>query len=108
MKLYTDNKGAWVGTQAEAKQKLKDFEIEDVPTDKPRLLEFLNWNAVGGNLERIEILTDEPQEKHPQSCSINDISSYDVKDVVLNCPKEHLGQALAAIITRLHDMQGEI
>mgnify|MGYP003133396505 CR=1 FL=1 len=42
MKLYTDNRGTWVGTQADTKNKKYSFEQTDVPTDKPNLLEFLN------------------------------------------------------------------
>jgi hypothetical protein len=45
------------------------------------------------------------QKTHPQSCSAMDLSSYDVRDVVLNCDKKHLGSALSSIVSRLHDMQ---
>ena len=40
MKLYTNAKGQWVGTQAEAKT--IGAEQTDVPTDKPSLLAWLN------------------------------------------------------------------
>ena len=48
MKLYTDNRGTWVGTQADTKKKKYAFEQVDVPTDKPNLLEFLNKMQVPG------------------------------------------------------------
>ena len=48
MKLYTDNRGTWVGTQADTKNKKYSFEQTDVPTDKPNLLEFLNKMQVSG------------------------------------------------------------
>jgi hypothetical protein len=40
MKLYVNNKGQWVGTQAEAKK--IGAKVTEVPTDKPGLLDFLN------------------------------------------------------------------
>ena len=102
MRLYTNNKGEWAGTQADAK-KLGSFELVEVPTDKPTLLQFLNEYQVGGSdviSAQMEMVQQQP--RHPLSCSANDLSAYDVRDVVLNCPKEHLGQALASIISRLH------
>ena len=55
--------------------------------------------------------TQEVKEAHPLSCSANreyrEPNSYDVRDVVLNCDKKHLGSALAAIITRLYDVMDE-
>ena len=48
MKLYTNNKGEWAGTQADARKRFKnDMRIIEVPTDKPSLLAFLNENQVG-------------------------------------------------------------
>jgi len=44
----------------------------------------------------------EETKLHPQSCSANP-NVYDVRDAVLNCDRKHLGSALAAIISRLHD-----
>lgn len=48
MKLYTNNKGEWAGTQADARKRFKnDMRIIEVPTDKPSLLAFLNEHQVG-------------------------------------------------------------
>ena len=50
MKLYTNNKGDWAGTQSDArKQFKKDRTTVEVPTDKPNLMAFLNRNKVGSN-----------------------------------------------------------
>jgi hypothetical protein len=101
MKLYTDYKGRWAGTQSDAKQ-FGAFEQVEVPTDKPNLLVFLNdyqvasSDAVSAQVEVVQ------QKTHPQSCSANP-NVYDVRDAVLNCDRKHLGSALAAIISRLHD-----
>lgn len=109
MKLYTDHKGNWAGTQAHAKQ-FGEYEQVEVPTDKPNLLEFLNKHSVGAYvddavLDYVDALEDfgpAPSKTHPLSCSANS-NVYDVRDAVLNCDRKHLGAALAAIITRLHD-----
>lgn len=106
MRLYTDHKGNWAGTQADAKQ-FGEYEQVEVPTDKPTLLEFLNEHRVGGDGFRIDALVDDdwempPAKTHPLSCSANP-NIYDVRDAVLNCDRKDLGAALTAIISRLHD-----
>lgn len=120
MKLYSNGLGKWVGTQADAKQFDRTYhggETIDVPTDKPNLLAFLNRHEVN-NAETFSAsyrcllddneVVEQPAERHPQSCSANDVSGYDVTDVVLNCDRKHLGKALAAIISRLHDEVGAV
>ena len=101
MKLYTDYKGRWAGTQADAKQ-FGAFEQVEVPTDKPTLLEFLNEYQVGA-ADVISAQMEVVQQKtHPLSCSANP-NVFDVRDAVLNCDRKDLGAALGAIISRLHD-----
>tara|TARA_Y100000015_G_C2387246_1_gene88142 strand:+ start:611 stop:979 length:369 start_codon:yes stop_codon:yes gene_type:complete len=120
MRLYTNRHGSWVGTQADARKQFgfkNEWREVDVPTDKPNLLQFLNTYAVGG--EKVEpIVADTPRtapRAHGQSCSGNRevreaaaLNRYDVRDVVLNCPKEYLGGALSAITTRIYDMEDEL
>jgi hypothetical protein len=128
MRLYTNNQGVWAGTQADAKKLFKvpntptgNFVEVDVPTTKAELMEFLNTHRCrpqsGQDLERDSVKFNDPSiapsspsqaprpQRHGQSCSAKDLNQYDVHDVVLNCDKAHLGNALAAIISRLHDMQ---
>ena len=110
MRLYTDQKGTWVGTKQEIKtlwgvtntiEINTDYSV-DVPTDKPTLLAFLNEYQVGA-ADVVSAQMEMVQQKtHPQSCSANP-NVYDVRDAVLNCDRKHLGSALAAIISRLHD-----
>lgn len=104
MKLYSNGLGKWVGTQADAKPIGADQ--TEVPTDKPSLLEWLN--SIEAGAVRSEEKITPTTERHPQSCSANDVSGYDVTDVVLNCDRKHLGKALAAIISRLHDEVGAV
>ena len=112
MRLYYDQKGGWAGTQADAKKAFgKDWWEIDVPTSKAELLEFLNLHNCLRDPNLKEDLSFGPivveDEDQPQSCSANheyrDPNAYDVKDVVLNCDRKHLGMALGAIISRLHD-----
>jgi len=106
MRLYTDNKGRWAGTQSDAKQ-FGAFEQVEVPTDKPTLLEFLNEYQVGA-ADVVSAQMEMVQQKtHPQSCSANP-NVYDVRDAVLNCDRKDLGGALGAIISRLHDEVEEV
>jgi len=50
MKLYKNSDGVWAGTQADARKMCgKDYSTVDVPTDKPSLLKFLNFNQVGSH-----------------------------------------------------------
>ena len=106
----------------------------EVPTDKPTLLKFLNDHAVATNTVIVlgkgsELRPTTPPlpggepavpaaaadatdasdaPAHPLSCSAykpaRDLNQYDVRDVVLNCDKQHLASALGAIISRLHDL----
>ncbi len=123
MRLYYDQKGGWAGTQSDAKKAFgKDWWEIDVPTSKTEMLEFLNLHSClrdpnldtsGSNQETIDrMIAEEEAKPHPQSCSANteyrDPNNYDVKDVVLNCDRKHLGSALGAIISRLHDELGDV
>ena len=120
MRLYYDQKGNWAGTQADAKKAFgKDWWEIDVPTSKAELLEFLDRHNCLRDPNLKEdlsfgpiVVEDDGVEAHPQSCSANheyrDPNAYDVKDVVLNCDRKHLGMALGAIISRLHDELEEV
>ena len=105
MKLYTNNSGEWAGTQADAKRNFgKDMAILEVTTDKPTLLQFLNEYQVGGSDVVAAI-----QQHSPPSSSYSAIpGNYDVRDAVKNCDRQHLGQALASIISRLYDEMEEL
>ncbi len=121
MRLYVNAKGEWVGTQAEAK-KIAAIQIE-VPTDKQGLMHFLNTESVlrnvqtYGNRGSTEPAVQPPaappltggEPAHHLSCSTNkaarDLSQYEVRDVVLNCDKQHLASALGAIISRINDLE---
>lgn len=120
MRLYYDQKGNWAGTQADAKKAFgKDWWEIDVPTSKAEMIEFLDRHNCLRDPNLKEdlsfgpiVIEDDGVEAHPQSCSANheyrEPNRYDVNDVVLNCDRKHLGMALGAIISRLHDELEEV
>ena len=59
MKLYTNAKGQWVGTQAEAKT--IGAEQTEVPTDKPSLLAWLNNRTEAANALGLQWTQCQPQ-----------------------------------------------
>ena len=83
MRLYTNCKGAWAGTQADARKEFgKDWREVDVPTDKQSLLGFLNnFHSFTGYLMPDPIvmkdgrphlnLGDDKPRTNLQSCSAN-------------------------------------
>lgn len=112
MRLYTDNLGNWYGTQSDAKKGGYNWVEVDFPTDKQGLLEYLNTNKVGGEDGSGSTGTHKDPEPTPPpttgiTCSAykpaSDLNAYDVHDVVTVCDRKHLGMALGAIISRLHD-----
>ena len=102
MKLYTNNKGQWVGTQADAK-KLGKFTNPDVPVDKKGLLDFLNTNKVGTTMaesEPVQIIK-KPDNKKLKSGSWDAYNK--VRDHLETCSAKELNTALSIITNRLHD-----
>jgi|13_taG_2_1085334.scaffolds.fasta_scaffold35596_1 hypothetical protein len=119
MRLYTNNRGEWFGTQADAKRVGVEWEEVDFPTVKPELLAWLNHYRVT-NFEQPQDTGEgrgstgtrkEPEPTTPTptgiTCSAykpaSDLNAYDVRDVVTVCDRKHLAPALGAIISRLHD-----
>ena len=48
MRLYTNMKAEWFGTQADAKAAGVEWWEVNVPTDKPNLIRFLSGKSYGG------------------------------------------------------------
>ena len=123
MRLYKNTDGQWFGTQADANRGRSKWKEVEVPTIKADLITFLNdyheQVAEGGTGSTgtckpyvapydpdAPARLDEPP-KQGITCSTykpaSDLNAYDVRDVVTACDRKHLGQALGAIISRLHD-----
>jgi len=77
MRLYTNNEGAWAGTQADAKVWGK-FEQVEVPTDKATLLEFLNTHAVGA------VASAQPAKYPTTQNKISPIDDLNLKEAFKN------------------------
>lgn len=124
MRLDTDTSGNWFGTQADAKRGGNEWKEVDVPTRKEELLAWLNLTGAGfavwdtgnpigegqgstGTRKDPEPTSPTPDTSTGITCSAykpaSDLNAYDVRDVVTVCDRKHLGMALGAIISRLHD-----
>jgi hypothetical protein len=125
MRLYTNNKGEWTGTQADAKKAWgKDTALVEVPVSKEALMKWLNkCRVVSQSHAEIaqQFNTPTPDDDarlyvtpkgraalSRSATSIDELNRHDVHDVVANCDRKHLGSALSAIINRLHDEVDEV
>ncbi len=99
MKLYTNKKGQWFGTQAEAKASRHPWICIDVPTDKPNLLEWLNnrhhIRVETFNAETHETVTRQPvMKQHPWQS---------IREMAEQASLRDLGVALAVVMNRLEE-----
>jgi hypothetical protein len=108
MKLYTDNKGQWVGTQLDAKKALGkgNFKEVDVPTAKAQLLEFLNSYRVRPqspqDLERDSVKFDMPQINKP-SPFVKKHDWQTIRECAEEASLKDLGVAVAVIMNRIDE-----
>jgi len=99
MKLYANDSGEWVGTQAEAKK--IGAEQVDVPVDKPSLLAWLNANKIGAKETQTKInlstgsVTRQPvMKQHPWQS---------IREMAEQASLRDLGVALAVVMNRLEE-----
>ena len=94
MQLYCNSKGQWSGTQADARKLKKEnngleFQAVDVPTDKKRLLEFLNnkeFKRQGDNQANIEpvIIKSGSTTSTPLAYIKDDVGVSEIQNVFNN------------------------
>ena len=104
MRLYTNKRGDWAGTQADAR-KLDGKYIEvDVPVSKADLLAFLNQNSVGSMaVESKPQPTTAPSE--PRNLKGGSWDEYNaIRDHLETCDAKALNTALTIITGRLGDL----
>ena len=107
MKLYTNNRGEWVGTQADARKQFgNEKRIIEVPVDKTNLMAFLNENKVGSFLVHDAPEPDvEPLIEAPQS--VNKISAkanrYDLMDASEAASLQDLQTVMYRYLMRVDD-----
>ena len=100
MKLYTNRKGDWAGTQIDAKN-WGGYICVDVPTIKPELLNFLNlYNVKESVHEPIGTVAPTRQPIAPRM-SNNDYNS--VRTYLETCDAQELNRCLTIVCSRLHD-----
>ena len=104
MRLYTNKRGDWAGTQADAKKLAGKFIEVDVPVSKADLLAFLNQNSVGSMA-----VESKPQ---PTTATVqpNELKggTWDEYNAIRNhletCDARALNTALSIITGRLGDL----
>ena len=99
MKLYTNDKGEWFGTQADAKAGQYPWVPVDVPTDKPNLLAWLN----NRHHIRVEPLIAETSETVTQQPVMKQHPWQSVREMAEQASLRDLGVALAVVMNRLEE-----
>ena len=111
MRLYTNKKGDWAGTQADAK-KLGAFVETDVPTVKASLLNFLNLYKVNDSayepLETPSAPTRQPSEPtKPREIKPNSWDEFNtVKKHLDTCNREAVFTIMNLAIQRYYELDG--
>lgn len=111
MRLYTDKKGQWFGTQADARSACGElFWQVDVPTDKPALLAFLNHNAVSDNPEPIKLAVKPNTAPAPAPASTYSTGLHKphpwqtIRECAETAPLKDWGVALAVLMNRVEEI----
>ena len=97
MKLYTNDKGEWFGTQALAKQRSYHWWPVDVPTDKPSLIEWLN------NRDERNMVDEPPKVSTPHTSNDKKHPWQSVREMAEQASLRDLGVALAVVMNRLEE-----
>ena len=115
MRLYTNKKGQWVGTQADAKKAFGEIYEVIVPTDKAALLQYLNDRQVihgdtpqnvFGNIENnwTHPLNSEPLPVTMKPSSIQKPHAWQtIRECAEKADLKDLGVALAVLMDRLDE-----
>lgn len=97
MKLYTNDKGEWFGTQALAKQRSYHWWPVEVPTDKPSLIEWLN------NRDERKMVDEPPKVETPYIGNDKQHPWQSVREMAEQASLRDLGVALAVVMNRLEE-----
>ena len=100
MRLYTNMKAEWFGTQADAKAAGVEWWEVNVPVDKPNLLKFLSGKSYG-----------EPSPETPteapvvhQSKTMRPHPWQSVREMAERATLKDLGVVLAVIMNRMDEL----
>jgi len=97
MKLYTNDKGEWFGTQALAKQRSYHWWPVEVPTDKPSLIEWLN------NRDERKMVDEPPKVEASHTSNDKKHPWQSVREMAEQASLRDLGVALAVVMNRLEE-----
>ena len=114
MKLYTDNKGNWTGTQADAvKNWGKNRALIEVPTSKAALLKWLNNARVlsQASLEASAIAnkntnpleTPTNVERSNSRWTAKNLNGFDIRDIAQEASLKDLTFAMAVYLNRIDE-----
>jgi len=97
MKLYTNDRGQWFGTQALAKQRSYHWWPVEVPTSKPELIEWLN------NRDERKMVDELPKVETPHTSNDKQHPWQSVREMAEQASLRDLGVALAVVMNRLEE-----
>lgn len=108
MKLYTDNKGNWTGTQNDAiKNWGKDRALIHVPTSKEALLRWLNDHRVLSQAS-LEVKAAAEGRQYTTTIQhsgkmlmIKDLDKYNIKDIAHRADLHTLSLAMSVYMRRM-------
>tara|TARA_Y100000022_G_C13002985_1_gene263157 strand:+ start:53 stop:409 length:357 start_codon:yes stop_codon:yes gene_type:complete len=106
MRLYTNNKGEWTGTQADAKKAWgKDMALVEVPVSKDALMAWLNKCRVVSQshaeiAKRFNTPSEAPQVTSPQY----NHPWATIKECAEKASLKDLGVALSVLMNRLDEV----
>lgn len=100
MRLYTNMKAEWFGTQADAKAAGVEWWEVNVPTDKPNLLKFLSGKSYGEPSP--ETPTEAPTVH--QSKTMRQHPWQSVREMAERATLKDLGVVLAVIMNRMDEL----
>ena len=100
MRLYTNMKAEWFGTQADAKAAGVEWWEVNVPVDKPNLLKFLSGKSYGEPSP--ETPTEAPTVHQSQTLKQHPWQS--VRDMAERASLKDLGVVLSVIMNRMDEL----
>jgi len=111
MRLYTDSKGNWRGTQADARKDLNLWQTQEVPTSKAELLEFLNAHKVGA-INNVQTATNSHEFVHDDEGEVvaikPKVSAIDESNLKLAYEQAGLArESLKRVFHKLEELKNE-
>ena len=105
MRLYTNMKAEWFGTQADAKAAGAEWWEVNVPTDKPNLIAFLNgMSACAGAIEALRSDTPAAAPVVHQSTLTKPHAWQTIRECAERAPLRDFPVAIAVYQNRIDEL----